>query len=103
MKPWFFKSMKLTPKSSVTVDADTGEIVESEGTAIDGDGIIVPAGAEDISRGFQIGSYKCYCKFPEKPVVKNYWLDFNGTRYEILSPEFWDEKDIQILQVRPCD
>jgi hypothetical protein len=103
MKPWFFKPMMLVPKTSITYDWETGEKAVTTGDPIQGSGIIVPVGPEDIERGFQAGTYKCYCQFPGKPVVKNYVLKWQGKEYDILTPEFWDERDIMILQVRPSD
>lgn len=97
---WKFESMTLNTPGTKITDPITGETTISGSEQLVAEGIIVPASAKDIDKGFQIGSYKCYCNLPEEPVVGNHTVSKDNQTYSIDSFTYWPQKDLYILELR---
>lgn len=89
---WKFKNLSYKKLSEGAPNVLTGEINESITTSTI-KGYIVPVSAEDIAKGFQMGSYKCYCQLPDMPTVGKDMIE----NYKITSVEFWQGKNIFIV------
>jgi hypothetical protein len=98
---WKFRSMVLR---SITknVDSDTGDITDvTTDEAIDG--FIVPTSHMDAFtrvNGFQQGMYACFCTLPREPVVDRDHIIDGSNDYLIKGFEYWQEKDLYILEVK---
>ena len=91
--------MILRTPTEETTDPITGEIVQNNPIDQNVSGIIVPASAEDIQKGFQFGEYKGFFSLPVKPAV-NLCKIIDGTDiYDIKGVEWWKDKGIYTLRL----
>ncbi len=97
---WKFYDITLkTPADDSRPDPVEGNINQSfiETTI---SGCIVPVSPSDISQGFQIGSFKCYCTgLDSPPVINRDLIVHNSKEYNINGVTPYPEQGLYILEL----
>jgi hypothetical protein len=97
---WKYKPLTLVFEGEKTTDYETGQESFTGRVESEAEGFIVPAGAEDVARGFQEGSFACYCRLPWKPTIGTCQIMLNKEAYQITKVEHWEDKGLYILELK---
>lgn len=98
--PRFFSSMTFRRVTAQgTFNTITGAVTDttSDATVY---GCIVPSTPQDISRGYQLGSYKGYfVSLVNRPAVGKDKIIVGLDTYNIRSVEYWSQRDVYVLEL----
>jgi hypothetical protein len=97
---WKYKPLTLVFEGEKTTDYETGQESFTGRVESEAEGFIVPVGAEDVARGFQEGSFACYCRLPWKPTIGTCQIMLNKEAYQITKVEHWEDKGLYILELK---
>lgn len=97
---WKYKDLTLIYEGKKTTNLETGEETYEGRIEESVKGIIVPISAEDTAKGFQIGSFACYCSLPWKPTIGTCFIQHDDDIFHITKVEYWEEKDLYVLEIR---
>jgi hypothetical protein len=97
---WKYKPLTLVFEGEKTTDYETGQESFTGRVESEAEGFIVPAGAEDVARGFQEGSFACYCRLPWKPTIGTCQIMLNKEAYQITKVEHWEDKGLYVLELK---
>ncbi len=97
---WKYKPLTLVFEGEKTTDYETGQESFTGRVESEAEGFIVPVGAEDVARGFQEGSFACYCRLPWKPTIGTCQIMLNKEVYQITKVEHWEDKGLYILELK---
>lgn len=97
---WKYKPLTLVFEGEKITDFETGAESFTGRIESEAEGFIVPVRSEDVARGFQLGSFACYCRLPWKPTIGTCQIVFQKEVYQIVRMEHWEDKGIFILELR---
>jgi hypothetical protein len=96
---WKFTDHTLRVPGSETVDPLTGEVTQVSPVDETVSGMIVPAGYQDMNKGFQAGDYKGYFALRSLPTINKDQIITGSDTYEIKGVEYWAQKALYVLRL----